>query len=52
MKRIALIILIASFFTGCVAGHNPYAHVGASKTINIGGVDVGVGIGDFINLGL
>ena len=52
MKKILIIALVLLGFTGCVAGHNPYAHVGASKVINVGGIDVGLGIGDFINLGL
>ena len=51
VKKTILLILTVSFFTGCTATHNPFAHIGASKTINIGGIDVGVGLHDIIQLG-
>ena len=31
---------------GCVS--TPYANIGASKTVNVGGIDVGVGVGNII----
>jgi hypothetical protein len=49
MKTFLLAIFILLNFTGCVS--TPYANIGASKTINVGGIDVGIGIGDIINLG-
>ena len=51
MKKSILVIITLAFFTGCTATHNPFAHIGASKTINVGGIDVGVGIHDIIQLG-
>jgi len=51
MTKVILIVITLFAFSGCTAAHNPYAHVGASKTVNIGGIDVGVGVGDIINLG-
>ncbi len=51
MKKSILVIFILVFFTGCTATHNPFASIGASKTINVGGIDVGVGIHDIIQLG-
>lgn len=51
MKTVLFIIVMLFTFSGCTARHNPYAHVGASKTVNVGGIDVGVGIHDIINLG-
>ena len=51
MKKSLLTIFIVLFFTGCTATHNPFASIGASKTVNIGGIDLGVGIHDIIQLG-
>jgi len=42
-----LIILVATLFlSGCIS--TPYASIGASKTVNIGGIDVGVGVGNIL----
>ncbi len=30
--------------SGCVS--TPYANIGAHKTVNVGGVDVGIGVGN------
>jgi hypothetical protein len=49
MKTFLVAIITITLLTGCVS--TPYAHIGASKTVNIGGIDVGVGVGDIINLG-
>jgi hypothetical protein len=51
MKKVILTVITFFAFSGCTAAHNPYAHVGASKTVNVGGIDVGVGIHDIIKLG-
>jgi len=48
MKAFLITLFILANFTGCVS--TPYANIGASKTINVGGIDVGVGIGNIINL--
>jgi len=48
MKAFLITLFILVNFTGCVS--TPYANIGASKTINVGGIDVGVGIGNIINL--
>ena len=43
-----LFILTALLFlSGCVS--TPYASIGASKTVNIGGIDVGVGAGTILH---
>ncbi len=52
MKKLAIVLFLATSalcLSGCIS--TPYAHVGASKTVNIGGINVGAGIGDVINLG-
>jgi len=42
-----LFILVVPFLlSGCVS--TPYASIGASKTVNIGGIDVGVGVGNIL----
>jgi len=46
-----ILIFVVVFFAGCTATHNPFASVGVSKTVNVGGVDVGVGVHDIIRLG-
>jgi hypothetical protein len=51
MKKSILVIFALVFFTSCTARHNPFVNVGASKSVNIGGIDVGVGIHDIIQLG-
>jgi PBP1b-binding outer membrane lipoprotein LpoB len=51
MKTILITSIAILFLVGCTAQHNPYANIGASKTINVGGIDVGVGIHDIIRLG-
>jgi hypothetical protein len=48
MKTFLIAMLTLTFMTGCVS--TPYAQIGASKSVNIGGIDVGVGIGNIINL--
>ncbi len=45
MKYIFLISTVF-LFSGCVS--TPYANIGASKTINVGGVNVGVGVGNIL----
>jgi PBP1b-binding outer membrane lipoprotein LpoB len=49
MKKVLLILGIGFFLGGCV--HTPYASVGASKSINVGGINVGVGVHDILRLG-
>lgn len=51
MKKTLLSIFTVVLFTGCTATHNPFINVGASKTVNVGGIDVGVGVHDIIRLG-
>lgn len=51
MKKVFLLIFTALLFLGCTATHNPFASVGVSKTINVGGIDLGVGVHDIIRLG-
>jgi PBP1b-binding outer membrane lipoprotein LpoB len=46
MKRYLFIAIFALLFSGCIS--TPYASIGASKTVNVGGVDVGVGIGNIL----
>ncbi len=45
-KMIIVTAISALLLSGCVS--TPYASIGASKTVNIGGVDVGVGIGNIL----
>ncbi len=45
MKYFFLIVGIL-FLNGCVS--TPYANIGASKTVNVGGIDVGVGVGSIL----
>ncbi len=40
------LLLVTITFSGCVS--TPYANIGASKTINVGGIDVGVGVGNIL----
>ncbi len=49
--KMVYICVIALLFAGCTATHNPFINVGASKTVNVGGVNVGVGVHDIIRLG-
>lgn len=51
MKNTIFALFALLLFAGCTAAHNPYAHMGASKTVNVGGIDVGVGVHDIIQLG-
>jgi len=51
MIKHILLIFTFVFFTGCTATHNPFVNLGASKSINIGGINVGVGVNDIIQLG-
>ena len=46
MKHL-FILIVALMFSGCIS--TPYASIGASKTINIGGIDVGVGVGNILH---
>ncbi|GEM_PF-3548522 len=41
-----MVIALTFFLGGCVS--TPYANIGASKTINVGGIDVGVGVGNIL----
>jgi hypothetical protein len=50
MKKI-IIVMVTLLFVGCTASHNPFATIGASKSINVGGIDIGVGVHDIIKLG-
>jgi len=45
MKYLYLLIIMV-IFSGCVS--TPYANIGASKTINVGGVNIGVGVGNIL----
>ncbi|MCH9813642.1 MAG: hypothetical protein K0U47_06820 [Epsilonproteobacteria bacterium] len=52
MKNMTLSLLLLFIFSGCTAHHNPFAHIGASKTIQVGGgINVDVGVQDIIRLG-
>jgi len=42
--KYTFLLVIAILFSGCIS--TPYANIGASKTINVGGIDVGVGVGN------
>jgi len=46
MKYLFILVTVV-FLSGCVS--TPYASIGASKTINVGGIDVGVGIGNILH---
>ena len=46
MKFLAL-LLLALLTSGCVS--TPYATIGASKTVNVGGIDVGIGVGNILS---
>ena len=46
--KYALLLGIVLLLQGCVS--TPYAQIGASKTINVGGIDVGVGVGNNVCL--
>jgi len=41
------ILVVTLLLNGCVS--TPYASIGASKTINVGGIDVGVGVGNILH---
>jgi len=47
MKRVIFVVTAIVLFAGCA--HTPYANVGVGKTINIGGLDVGVHVGDILH---
>ncbi len=46
MSKVILSLVTVILLAGCVS--TPYANIGASKTVNVGGIDVGVGIGNVI----
>ena len=46
LMKYALLLGIVLLLQGCVS--TPYAQIGASKTINVGGIDVGVGVGNIL----
>ena len=47
MRKVILSIVTLMLLGGCVS--TPYANIGASKTINVGGIDVGVGVGNILH---
>ena len=46
MKYLAVLLPVL-LTTGCVS--TPYATIGASKTVNVGGIDVGIGVGNILH---
>ncbi len=46
LKKAAMLLCCLLLLGGCIS--TPYANIGASKTVNVGGVDVGVGVGNVI----
>ena len=47
VMKYLFILFTLIFLGGCVS--TPYANIGASKTVNIGGIDVGVGAGTILH---
>ncbi len=47
MKKVTIALFSILLLGGCVS--TPYANIGASKTVNVGGIDVGVGIGNILH---
>jgi len=47
MEKVVISLLSAMLLAGCVS--TPYANIGASKTVNVGGIDVGVGVGNILH---
>ncbi len=46
MKYIA-ILLLGLLVSGCVS--TPYASISAGKTVKVGGIDVGIGVGNILH---
>jgi hypothetical protein len=46
MRKLIISLFGALLLGGCVS--TPYANIGASKTVNVGGIDVGVGVGNIL----
>ena len=42
-----IMITLGLFLTGCIS--TPYANIHAGKTVNIGGINVGVGVGNILS---
>ncbi len=41
-----LTLVMVIFLSGCIS--TPYANINASKSVNIGGINVGVGVGNIL----